>query len=232
MEKIFEILTWSVTLSVPNTTQALMTDTFKAVYCVWQNALMCLFMTVCFGLFMSSGPTESGHPALKSKDVIWPTTRQPNCVSFVCCMFYRGGNLSPFHLMVNSVPGPHGRNAALASVRSSFTYLLLAVFSLFQFRQISSSALPVWFSASYTASLIHHLSLLSSGSCLFLSLSISYWHVATSQTPLVSSCSTTSRTDRFTQAHHPPNTHAHTPLTHICEDTINGLQSQSARGPQ
>lgn len=218
-KKIFENLTWSVTLSVPNTTQALMTDTFKAVYCVWQNALMCLFMMVCFGLFMSSGPTESGHPALKSKDVIWPTAHQTNahnfnCVSFVCCMFYRGGNLSLFLLMVNSVHGPHGRIAALASVCSSFTYLLLAVFSLFQFRQISSSALPVWFSASYTASLIHHLSLLSSGSCLFLSLSISYWHVATSQTPLVSSCSTTSRTDRFTQAHHPPNTHIHT-HTHL-----------------
>lgn len=189
---------------------------------------MCLYMIVCFGLFMSSGLTDSGHPALQSKDELWPTTVKKHtstqraqlqsrdtlfCVSSVCCMFYRGGNLSLFRLMVNSLPGPHGRITALVRACSSLTYLLLAVFSLFQFRQISSSALPVWFSASYTVSLIHHLSILSSGSCLFLSLSISYWHVATSQTPLVSSCSTTPRTGRSAQAHHPPNTHTHVWLT-------------------
>ncbi len=133
-------------------------------------------------------------------------------------LFYRGGNLLLFHLMVNSRPGPHRRIAALVRACSSLTYLLLVVFSLFQFCQISSSALPVWFSASYTASLIHHLSLFSSGSCLFLSLSISYWHVATSQTPLVSSCSTTPWTGQA---------NTHTCLTHVCEH-----RSQSTRGLQ
>ncbi len=49
----------------------------------------------------------------------------------VLYLFYRGGNLSLFRLMVNSRPGPHRRIAALIRACSSLTYLLLVVFSLF-----------------------------------------------------------------------------------------------------
>ncbi len=87
-------------LSMRNTTQVQMTDTLKAVYCAWQNALMCLYMIVCFGLFMSSGLKDSGHPALQSKNELQPTTVKKHtssqrtqvqscdtlfCVSSMCC---------------------------------------------------------------------------------------------------------------------------------------------------
>lgn len=228
-----------------NTTQVQMTDTLKAVYRAWQNALMCLYMIVCFGLFMSSGPTESGHPALKSKDELWPTTVKKHtstqgaqlqsrdtlfCASSACCMFYRGGNLSLFRLMVNSLFLDHTNVSSLSSAPAHPSRIFSSLCFLFS---NSVRFLPLLFPYGSVHPTWRRSSIISRRSPPApVSFSLSLFHIDMlplprpfsfhlAQLPLgrVASLRTTTLP-------------IHTCLTHVCEQTINGLHSQSARGLQ